>query len=333
MSLTDYIPKNYREGAIAVSDLLPKLDEIVISAHVNLDGDALGSLSACGYILEKLNRKFFIYSATPIPQYLDFLNLPKKIYNHLYQAPFTPKAAIYLDCSEYSRLGCELANLSIPSINIDHHLSEHGMGTMYNYIDPHASATCQLMAYVGLACDISLKDNLAVSLALGLLTDTGGFAHTNTTAQVFSLCALLAKNGCDFSQLNDNLQSRLTLNRMRLWGKLFSEIDIELDGKVALSAISLEDFSNFHCSAEDTEGLVDKLRRIKGVKISAIIRQESSEHCKFSLRSVKEVDVQSIAAKFGGGGHKNAAGGEIEASLYVSRNLLLSAMREYLRIR
>lgn len=333
MLLTDYIPKQYREGAFAVSGLLPKLDEIVISAHVNLDGDALGALSACGYILEKLKRKYFIYSSTPVPHYLEFLKLPKKIYSHLYEAPFNPKAAIYLDCSEYSRLGPELANLSIPSINIDHHLTDHGLGTMYNYIDPQASAACQLMAYVGLACDISLNDYLAVSLALGLITDTGGFSHSNTNAQVFSLCALLAENGCDFSLLRDHLQSCLTLNRLHLWGKLFSEIEIELGGIAAFSKISLEDFSHFHCSAEDIEGLGDKLRQIKGVQISAVIRQESATRCKFSLRSAKNIDVQFIAAKFGGGGHKNAAGGLIDASLDESRNILLTAMRDYLSLR
>lgn len=321
-------PPEFRAGAMAAATAIKKIDHVLLAAHVNLDGDALGSLAAAGWILKQLGKTFALYSASGIPHYLQFLPLPGTPCSTIAALPFTPKAAIYLDCSDTLRLGKEIATLvpELPSINIDHHLGGSGLGTLANYIMPQAAATSQLMAYIALALGQEITSNLACAIALGLMTDTGGFCHGNTTAAVFSLCALLASNGCPMTELREELMNSWSLYRLRLWGELFERLKIKDNGQIALCIVTLADLHRHHCSVEDLEGLVDIFRRIRGVKVSAILREEPAGGCKFSLRSQGRIDVREMADVFGGGGHKNAAGGSIPANLREAAPLLLEAI-------
>lgn len=332
MSYLDHIPAGFVAGAEAAGAAIANFDKTLVAAHVNLDGDALGSLVACGWLLRALDRDFVLYSSSGIPRYLEFLNIPGPIYNNLAELPFEPEYAIYLDCSDVARLGPELAACAhkYPSVNIDHHIGGRGLGSLVNYIDPQASATAQMIAYVTMALNIELKGPLAEAIALGLMTDTGGFCHGNTTAAVLSLCALLVENGCPLTWLREQLQSSWSINRLRFWGELFERMKLEYEGKIAWCEVTLADLGKFHCTVDDLEGVVDRFRTIRGVKVAAIIREESPERSKFSLRSPNSIDVRTMAEVFGGGGHKNAAGGVIPAPLSEARKLLIEVIRQKL---
>lgn len=335
MSLNDLVPAQYLTGARKAGEALGDLDDVLLSAHVNLDGDALGALAAAGFLLQKLGKRFAIYSSTGVPAYLRFLDLPGPVHKDLAFLPFAPQSALYLDCSDPARLGKELAARcqEWPSVNIDHHISEHGLGSLYNFIAPSAAATVQLVAYVAEELGQNLTGKLANSVALGLMTDTGGFCHGNTTADVFSLCARLAGNGCDFAALREKLQNSWSMDKLRLWGKAFELARLHEGGKVAICAISGKVLRECHCQNEDLEGLVEWLRKIRGVQIACLAREEDSNNCKFSLRSIMGIDVRAIAAELGGGGHLNAAGGTIHAPLEEATRGILDAITRSLACR
>lgn len=332
MSSNNLIPEDIEADVKVAAAAMARLDRVILAAHVNLDGDALGSLGAAGWIYKTLGKNFAIYSSTGVPRYLDFLYLPGPVYTSLDELPFEPETALYLDCSEKSRLGRLLEERAgdFPSVNIDHHMTERGLGSLANLIAPLAAATCQLMAYVALALDFKLEDPLAGCLALGLMTDTGWFSHGNTSAEVLALCSLIVKNGFSLEKLREQLHNNWEIGKMRLWGRLLSEVTLYGDRRIAFAAVSGEDLRRHHCCKDDLEGLVEWFRRLRGVEIAALLREESEDKCKFSLRSRGEIDVHSIAASLNGGGHFHASGGSIALPLEEAKIVLLDAIEKSL---
>lgn len=330
MSCLEEIPQNFLPGVQGAAAAIPELRKLILAAHVNLDGDALGSLSAMAHILKALGKECFIYSCTGIPDYLKFFQLPCGVYENLEYLPFTPEGAIYLDCGEPQRLGKALAEVyaNWPSINIDHHLGDGGMGTLVNCIYPEAAATAQLVTYIAMILNLPLQGGLADSIALGLITDTGSFCHGNLTAGVLELCASLLRNGCNLYHIREKLYNNWSVDKLRLWGKLFMTVDFLADREVALCVVSREEIEHFHCKSEDLEGLVEKFRKIKNIKISAILREEKDGFCKFSMRSSGNIDVRAIALKAGGGGHQNAAGGALHLPLHEAREVLRKLLED-----
>lgn len=327
------IPSQYLAGAENSARALETLQDVLVAAHINMDGDALGSLGAVGYILQKLGKRFALYSSTGLSEHFQFLALPGKVYGSLGEIPFEPRAAVYLDCGEWGRLGEEIAQMArkFPSVNIDHHLGGNGIGSEANFVAPEAAATAQLVAYVASALGIKLEGDLARCVALGLMTDTGGFCHGNTTADVFALCATLAYNGCNLPELREQLQNNWTLGRIHLWGHIFSEVKLVDGGQIAMGKVCMQAFQKFHCVREDIEGCVEWMRRIRGVKVAVLLKEDEEELCKFSLRSWGEVDVRNIAASLGGGGHRNAAGGLLKMSCSEAEYVLIETIKKFLR--
>ncbi|MDE7241226.1 DHH family phosphoesterase [Desulfovibrio sp.] len=332
MPLIDAVPEKWRGDALRVADAVRGLDRVLIAAHVNLDGDALGSMAAAGWILKALGREFTLYSATGKPVTLDFLPLPARLHTSLSHLPFAPESALLLDCDTPGRLGRELADCvaDFASVNIDHHLGGPGMGTVANWVTPGAAATAQLMACVALALELPLTGQLADAVALGLITDTGGFCHGNTTADVFELCALLSRGGCRIAELRERLDSGWSMGRLHLWSRLLGRVRLACDERVAICPVFREDLRECHASREEMEGLVDWFRRIKGVRVAALLREEGREEgeesCKFSLRSRGWVDVRVMAQALGGGGHRNAAGGTIDLPMAAAEGVLLETV-------
>lgn len=277
---------------------------------------------ACAAILEQLGKNYLLYIPQGLPHYLNFMTVPAPVCNDLKQLPFAPRWAVFLDCSEISRLGTELANYMMNprqgghwhTINIDHHICKQGLGTAANFITTAAAATCQLMAYTALALNMPLRGSLAEAIGTGILTDTGHFCHGNTTAEVFDLASLLERGGVRLHKLAEKLHDTMSINRLRLFGTLFSQVHLACNGRLAYGIVYQDDLRQMGCSHEDLEGFVDWIRNINGVEIAMLMRELENGRCKFSLRSRGDTNVQTIAAKLGGGGHKNAAGGMLECA-------------------
>ncbi len=329
MQQIELVPGGCREHAARMAAALARLDDVVVAAHANPDGDAVGSLAAAGHILRALGRRFMLYARPGLPRYLDFFTLPAPLYTSLERPPFAPRAALLLDCGEPERLGPELAALlpRLESVNIDHHLGGKGMGSVDNWVDPDAAATAQLVGYVALAAGLPLTGGLAQGVLLGLVTDTGGFAHGNTSAAVLALTAHLVAEGCDLADMRERMDNTWTLGHLHLWGELMGRAQLLEGGSVAFCPVYLEDFRRHQAFKEDLEGFVEHLRRLRGTRVAVLLREDAPERCKFSLRSFGPVDVWAVAVRLGGGGHRNAAGGTVHLSLPAAQAALLEAIR------
>lgn len=330
MPQNERIPDVFRKGAQRVATALRGLDKVLVAAHVNPDGDALASLAAAGHILHALDKAYVLYVTPHVPQNLAFLPLPCSLTTSLEHVPFRPQSALFLDCGEAHRLGPELAeHLSAwASVNVDHHLGGDGMGSVANWIEPAAAATAQLLAYVALEVGLPLQGDLALALALGLVSDTGGFRHSNTSAAVLRLTAQLLDGGCDLAALRDTLDNNWTLPRARLWGTLLQRLERCCEDRVAFCAVTQDDFRKSDAQLEDLEGFVEHMRRIRGVRAAVLLRETSTGGSKFSLRSSGSVDIRAAAARLGGGGHRNAAGGTLSLGLREAKMAILEALRQ-----
>lgn len=328
MQPTDLIPEAWREPAARMAAALRTLDRVIIAGHVNPDGDALGSVAALGCLLRSLGKECVLYSKSGVPPYLTFLPLPGSMHDNLQRLPFRPAAAVLLDCGEPHRLGDELEKAlpSLTSVNIDHHLGSEGMGSLANWIEPQAAATAQLTAYVAISAGLTLDGMLGQALALGLVTDTGGFAHGNTSAAVLHLAAHLVERGCDIALLRQQLENGWSMGRMRLWARLMERIQLLANGTLAFCAVRLDDLQSCGATKEDLEGFVEQMRRLAGVRAAALLREDAPGSHKFSLRSFGETDVRAVAAALGGGGHRNAAGGTLRMDAAQAAETLAGAV-------
>lgn len=328
MQPIELIPEAWRAPAARLAEALRGLDRVIVAGHVNPDGDALGSVAAVGWLLHGLGREFVVYSRSGVPAYLDFLPLPGIMRDSLQHLPFRPATAVLLDCGEPHRLGDELEKAlpALTSINIDHHLGDAGMGTLDNWIEPQAAATAQLAAYVAVSLGRELSGPLGEAIALGLVTDTGGFAHGNTSAAVLHLAAHLVEKGCDLSLLRQRLENGWSMGRMRLWARLMQRLEVECDGRLAFCIVWLNDLRECGATKEDLEGFVEQMRRLAGVRVAALLREDAPGLCKFSLRSFGETDVRAVAATLGGGGHRNAAGGTLRTEADAAATMLRKAL-------
>lgn len=327
MQQTDLVPVAYRDDAARMVQAIAQEDALIAAAHVAPDGDAVSSLAAAGHILRSLHKEFVLYATPGIPQYLHFLPFPGVVHTSLTRLPFTPKAALLLDCGEPQRLGDDLAAMlpNLHSLNIDHHLG-NGMGKTATWVAPQAAATAQLLAYVAHMAGLPLQGELADALALGIITDTGGFSHGNTTSDVLTLVAHLAANGCNIAHLRHQLDDNWSLGRMRLWGQLMGSFRLEYNGAIALCPVYLEDLRTCQAQKEDLEGFVEQMRRLRGVRVAAMLRQDAPELCKLSLRSYGPTDVRAMAAHFGGGGHRNAAGATVRLPMQQAQEAVIAAI-------
>ncbi len=315
-----------------MAQALRDMDQIVVAAHVNPDGDAAGAVAAAGHILRFLGKEYMLYAQPSLPGYLDFFPMPGVVHTTLEHPPFAPRCALLLDCGEPERLGRELA-LRLPeltSLNIDHHLGGDGMGSKGNWVEPDAAATAQLMAYVALAAGLPLEGDLAMAITLGVITDTGGFCHGNTSAEVLTLTAHMVSNGCNLALLREQLENTWSRGRMNLWGQLMQRATLGREGTIAFCPVFLEDLRKSGALKEDLEGFVEQLRRLRGVKMAAVLREDAPGCCKFSLRSYGEVNVRAAAASLGGGGHLNAAGGTLRMGMDTAADALINALAQEL---
>ena len=317
MQLTDLaFPEAWRDRAADIARALDAHDDFLVCAHARLDGDALSSMAAMGTFLRARGKRFCLYAPFGVPDFLDFVELPGTVHTSLEELPFRPGVVVALDCGVPGRLGDDLEAVfaDLPCINVDHHEGA-GMGTLATAVLPDAASTTQALASVFFAAGAHFDATLSRLLMLGLVTDTGGFRHANTSPRVLAPAAFLEAHGASIHHLREKLEKIWSLQRMHLWGRMSAELQLLFDGRVALCPLSLDTLQSCGATSVDTEGFVEHMRELKSVEVACFVREQSPGTCKFSLRSVEQVDVCAVAASFGGGGHKNAAGGTLALPL------------------
>lgn len=312
-----------------ISSVLKDEDDFLIVAHYNPDGDAMGSSVAMAHILTRMGKRCRIYNESGLPEVFTWLDSPVPVQSGI---PEDHKGwTIVLDCGDQARMGDDLPEVLDYSkvINIDHHLGNPMFGRI-NWVDDKMSSVGAMVAMVAEDLNITMDGGLGEAVYLALVSDTGFFAYGNTSPETHLLAANLIANGLDVAAVNDNIRNQWTVNRMRLWNRILNNLELYHDGQVTMVHVTQKDLAETGTGGQDCEGAVSFIRRIRTAEVSALLREEEGGLVKFSLRSKGKVDVRAIAVEFGGGGHRNAAGGGIRADVLVARDMLLKAVEKSL---
>jgi phosphoesterase RecJ-like protein len=302
--------QNIHEMAAKIAAALRQRDNILVAAHASPDGDAIGATAAMGWLLQGLGKRFALYNMSGLSASYGWVKMPQALVSSLENLPFTPELFVALDCGDPLRLGPEPARLlgTLPSISLDHHLGNPHFGSQENWVEPDMAATGQLVAEVARAAGVPLSGGLAEGICLSLVSDTGSFAFGNTSAAVLRLMAELMDGGLDLAGLREQMDTQWTPARSSLWGRLLGKVESRCGGRLILCVIRREDMDSCGSASDDLEGFVELLRRHRGAKIAATLREDGPARCKLSVRSFGETDARALTLRFGGGGHKNAAG-------------------------
>ncbi|CAM2061436.1 bifunctional oligoribonuclease and PAP phosphatase NrnA [Desulfovibrionales bacterium] len=311
-----------------VCRLLKEGSRFLVAGHDNPDGDALGASVALCFILDALGKEFRLYNASGMPECFYWITLPGPMYDSIDPlADFGPEWIIILDCGDSKRMGRELMFAADPKriVNIDHHPSNTMFGAI-NWVDTNMCATGHMIALLAQDIDVPLTGPLAEAIYLAIVADTGNFCYGNTTPTTLQLAVDILLGGLDITAFNDKYLHQWTFNRIRLWSEVLQCTHIYSEGRIALVTISMDMMKRTNTTHNDCDGLAEFIRRIRGVDVSIAVREESQDCIKFSLRSRGKINVQHVAAAFGGGGHANAAGGKVMARLTDAAVNLITAV-------
>jgi len=314
-------------------------DSILIMAHKNPDGDAIGSVLGLGIALEVLGKKVTRFSQDPVPKVFDFLpNLPV-IKNKI--EPRRYDLIILLDCDNLNRTGIKDFSKVYESYGrlliIDHHPKSDTDGCKENclaVIDPSASSTAVMIYGLLKELKIEITKDIANCIFTGIFADTGSFQHSNTDEKTLKVAAELMKKGARAEKIAKHIFKNRTMPAIKLWGKALSRIETDKETGMAVSYLSKKDLEENDVSQEELSGLVSIINTISDAKFSLFLTEYGDKKLKGSLRSeeYKGIDVSRIAKSLGGGGHKLASGfemnGEINESIKKITKMILETKKD-----
>lgn len=298
----------------------------LLTSHVRLDGDALGSELALYHALKNMGKEVLIYNQDNTPDNYRFLPGSANIVNVLPDLS-AYDVAFVLDCSELERIGTHASAVGKMEkiINIDHHVSNGGFCEL-TYIDPEASSTGELLYRLIVHMGIVITKDMADSLYAAIITDTGGFRYRSTSRETLFAAGDLVGKGADPQWLSENIYENSPLEKTLLMTKSLETLSFDFNGRVASMIVYLEFFAATGALSEHVEGFVDIPRAIKGVDVSVFYLEVSNNFYKLSLRSKGNINVEKIARRFGGGGHVNAAACEIRGELRIIKRQVMEAI-------
>lgn len=240
---------------------------------------------------------------------------------------------IVLDISDVKRLGVlaeAVRRLTIPKLVIDHHLPSDEPPSKLLLADTAACATGELIYDFATCVGLELTPDIARSLYVALLTDTGGFRFSNTTARCLSIAGQLIASGVEPEEMYGRLYASMPVGRLHLLRDALATLEVDPEYGISWISVAAGAAEQYGLKSEDLEGIAEHPRSIGGTRLALFFRDLSHEKVKVSFRSTGDVDVNKFAKMFGGGGHARAAGALIEGSLEAVRKKVVSAAREFL---
>lgn len=318
-------------------ELIENSEKILITSHENPDGDALGSMLSLGLGLRKINKEVVFYSKDGVPEILEFLPHSDEIINSLDSSSGLFDIAFAVDCTGTYRAGKEFEKYSksensLNVVIIDHHETT-GSDADLHILDSAASSTgiiiYRILKFLGIEIDQAIAQNIYTTI----ISDTGSFRYSNTNTETFNVAADLVHKGADPSEISQALFENEPLRKIELFKLAIPTLEITPDKLIASIYVDKNMFNETGSNRQDTEGMVNIPRSIKGVEVSLLFRQEGKEgdeEWKISLRSKGSVNVAKIAESFGGGGHARAAGCSIKGNIDEVKSKVIVSVQEAL---
>lgn len=301
-------------------NLIHKSNKVFMTTHEGTDGDDLGSLLALYQLLSQQDKQITVSIKEGVPSSLAFLPGTEIVLDNFRKDNYD--LLIIFGCNKLERTGFkELTNTGLPIINFDHHPDNTNFGTI-NVVDPSTSAVAELVYYFLKEEKTQIDKNIATCLLTGIFTDTGGFKHANTTAEALEVAAELMKRGARIDKIALQTMTKKRPSTIKVWAKGLENARLDKQQQMVFSVLTEDDLREAGASDEDLDGFVELLNNIPQAKFALVLRQ-SKDTIKGSLRSEphKGVDVSQIAKKFGGGGHKLAAGFKIKGRLVKDKDV------------
>ena len=337
---------NKQQGRLAtprqVIETIKKYRTFIVTSHVNLEGDALGSQLALGHLIEKIGkksakggsasgRKVWYVDETPVPETYRFLPKQEKVSTDL-SIPRQAEILITVDCPNQERIGkvAQYIRSDTLVVTIDHHISNQRFGDL-NWVEPRAAATGEMIYTLYKTAGIPIDTTAAMNLYAAIATDTGQFSYSNTTAQTHRIITELIAKGVEPYAVSEKIYESNSLGSRRLLGKVLDTLNVVHDGKTGYVCVTQQMLKETGCTTDDTEGFCNYARSIKGVEVGLLFREtEDPRKVKISFRSKGLVDVNQVAGEFGGGGHRAASGCVIDGSLEEVKERVLSVVERAL---
>jgi len=300
----------------------------VITAHVRLDGDALGSELALYLMLIDMGKKAVIYNQDETPQQYRFLPGAQNIVNELGDIG-QYDVGVVLDCSNLERVGEKSAQIGKIKtlINIDHHIFNGGFCQL-SMLDGQASSTGELLCRLMREMRCKMTKDICTNLYAAIITDTGGFRYSSTHQDTLRAAGDLVENGANPQWISENIYENDSPARLKLLAKVLETMSLDLENKVGSLLVTQEALRQTGASLDHSEGFIDIPRTVKGIDISVLYSQLKNKYFKISLRSKGQINVERVARKFGGGGHINAAACRIEGDIEEIKTLIAEAIKE-----
>ena len=310
-------------------------NNFLITSHMNLDGDGIGSELAFYFILKKLNKNPIILNQDRLPKIYDFLPGSNKV-RHLEDNCIDPKGidvGIVLDCSNIKRIGktYEIFKDIKTIINIDHHNSNENYGDL-NYIDSSASSVGEIIyEFINFIDSDLLDDKISTSLYTAIITDTGSFRYSNVSSKTFKVAADLTSYKIKPHLIADNIYNKNTYTGLKLLGKALLTLEVDSSNYFSWLTITRKMLNETKAKDEEIEGIIDIATTLNNIEISILFRETKENKIKVSFRSKGNFNVNKFAGKFKGGGHPNAAGCLCSGRLDEIKEKILSELLNDIR--
>lgn len=341
MALKQQFCRHSMQEVKGIYSHLDQVKKIIVTMHQKPDGDAMGSALALFHFLKSLGHSVTVISPTNWASFLNWMPGCSEVIDFEKKNDFAKQLVAEADiifCLDFNIMhrtkhmehGLLAANCI--KVLIDHHQQPQEEAFTYGISDVYKSSTCEMVydfiMYSPYATNLNL--NMATCIYTGIMTDTGSFRFASTTASVHRAVAHLKDLGLDHSAIHDNIYDNMSENRMHFLGNaLLNRLEVLYEYNAALMVIPKRDLLKYEIKTGDTEGLVNYLLTLEGMKLGALLIDRDEER-KWSFRSKGDFDVNMFARKhFEGGGHKNAAGGRSDEGIEENVKKFKSVLEEY----
>lgn len=321
-------------------ELIDKATNVLVTTHTKPDGDACGCVAVLTEVLRSRGKTVQPVLLSPAPQWYQFLfqeEIPvlqtdEQVDSLIAGALGDFDLIVIVDTNSYSQLPRferYLRQATAPVLVIDHHVTNDGLGHV-QLVDPTAAAaglvTYEFLRHAGWP----LTGEMAEALFVAIATDTGWFQFNNTDSRTYRRSAELIDLGAAPAQIYDKLYHNFSYSRFKLMQAMLERLELHLDGRYAVQHLLQEDFARTGTTHQDTENLINECHRIGSVLVSTLLVELEDGRVRCSLRSRGAVDVSEIATKYGGGGHKMAAGTFLPGPIEHAKQLILDEVVERL---
>lgn len=318
----------------AAADAIAGASKVLVTCHLGPDGDSVGSMVALASLLRRRDIAATLYNPDLVPRRLKWLPLAKKLIHRL------PKNAAYdvtvvMDCGDRKLLGPSFPRSEVTGqvIVLDHHASAEPFGDLY-VCDPQAASVGVMVARIADHLGWTIDEDTAQGLYVSLVTDTGSFRYSNTNAEAFQLATrLVADCGVNPWTVTERMSERVPLSKYKLLALALNQLELVLEGKVAVITLTHDMVKSVGASWEDSEGIVNYARSIQNVECGVLLTPAKRGGVRVSMRSRGHaIDAGKVCARLGGGGHAGAAGCTLEGELPPARTRVLECLATELKV-